>query len=153
MNSDVIRLNEKFVNGFWQLRMELLQELMELPNSVECSLLELATKQYYLSHINQDLFCWGALQENTLAAIGALCLFSRIPYDGNLTGSEGYILSIYTVPAYRKQGCASKILDAIIDYAKTNGVRRLWLSSSVQGRRLYVKRGFTLKEHEMELLL
>lgn len=88
-----------------------------------------------------------------MAAIGSLCLFSRIPYQENLTGQEGYILNIFTSKNYRKQGMANQILDAIIDEAKKRGVRRLWLSSSDQGKPIYLDKGFREKANEMELFL
>ena len=49
-----------------------------------------------------------------MIAIGSLCLFTRLLYIENLSGSEGYILNIHTLPKQRKQGCANQILDAII---------------------------------------
>lgn len=59
-----------------------------------------------------------------------LNLFSRIPYLGNISGREGYILNIYTLPNYRKKGMAGKLVNTIIDYAKENEIKRLWLNSS-----------------------
>ena len=115
--------------------------------------LESASKKYYLDHIGKDLLNWGLRQDGHLAAIGSLCLFSRIPYQENLTGQEGYILNIFTSKKYRKQGMANQILDAIIDEAKKRGVRRLWLSSSDQGKPIYLNKGFREKVNEMELFL
>ena len=65
---------------------------------MDTSDLELATKQYFLSHINKDLISWGIFQKEKLVAIGSLCLFTRILYKENLSGLEGYILNIYTSP-------------------------------------------------------
>lgn len=153
MKNIVVRLDEKSVNEFWRLRMELLQELKELDEKTDTLALETATKQYYLSHINKDLISWGIAHDNKLAAIGSLCLFERIPYRENLSGLEGYILNIYTSPAFRNQGFANCILDEIIKNALNMRVKRLWLNSSVNGRNLYARRGFKSKEDEMELFL
>lgn len=51
---------------------------------------------------NKDLISWGIFQRGKLVAIGSLCLFTRIPYNENLSGLEGYILNIYTFPQFRK---------------------------------------------------
>ena len=115
--------------------------------------LELATKQYFLSHINKDLISWGIFQKEKLVAIGSLCLFTRILYKENLSGLEGYILNIYTSPQFRKCGYANQILDIIIEYSQKNNIRRLWLDYSKQGKSLYTKKGFTKKDNEMELFL
>ena len=114
MRNKVLRLDEKSADDFWRLRKNLFEELGEISKDTDISELKLATRQYYLSHINKDLISWGAFQNKKLVAIGSLCLFTRIPYKENLSGSEGYILNIYTSPQFRKCGFANQILDAII---------------------------------------
>ncbi|MDE5777544.1 MAG: hypothetical protein K2I10_03420, partial [Lachnospiraceae bacterium] len=79
MRNDILQLDEKSVDDFWRLRIELFEELGEVRKDMDISELELATKQYYLSHINKDLFSWGIVQKEKLVAIGSLCLFTRIP--------------------------------------------------------------------------
>lgn len=153
MNYKILRLDEKAVADFVRLRVELFEELGEISKETEVSKLKSATEQYYLSHINRDLFSWGIYQEEKLVAIGSLCLFTRIPYNGNLSGLEGYILNIYTSGEYRKCGFANKILDTIMEYGERNNIKRLWLSSSEQGKHLYIKKGFVRKNNEMELFL
>ena len=96
MKCKIEQLDEKTVDNFWLLRKELFEELGEISQNMDTSELESVTKQYFMSHINRDLFSWGIYQEEKLVAIGSLCLFTRIPYNGNLSGLEGYILNIYT---------------------------------------------------------
>ena len=153
MRNDIIQLDEKVVDEFCRLRIELFEELGEIHKNKDISELKLATKNYYLSHINKDLISWGIFQKDKLVAIGSLCLFTRIPYEENLSGLEGYILNIYTSPQHRKCGFANQILDKIIEYAQKNHIKRLWLNSSVQGKKLYAERGFEKKENEMDLYL
>ncbi|GHW01849.1 hypothetical protein lacNasYZ03_15360 [Lactobacillus nasalidis] len=153
MEKQLLRLDESFADDFWRLRKELFTELGEVSPDDDLSDLEEASKQYFTAHVNQDLLCWGVTEEGNLAATGSLCLFSRIPYAGNLTGIEGYILNIYTSPRSRKQGYANQIVDAIIDYARRTGIQRLWLNASEEGARVYAKKGFTRKDDEMELFL
>lgn len=148
-----MQLDKKSVDEFCRLRIELFEELGEISKDDDISKLKSSTKQYYLSHINKDLICWGIFQKEKLVAIGSLCLFTRIPYKENLSGLEGYILNIYTSPQFRKCGFANKILDNIIEYSQKNNIKRLWLNSSKQGKKLYAKRGFSQKENEMELFL
>ena len=106
-----------------------------------------------MSHINKDLISWGIFQNGKLVAIGSLCLFTRIPYNENLSGLEGYILNIYTASQFRKRGYANQILDTIIEYSHKNKIRRLWLNYSEPAKRLYTEKGFTKKNNEMELFL
>lgn len=132
MRNDILQLDEKSVDEFCRLRMELLEELDEVHKDMDISELKSATRQYYLSHINKDLISWGIFQKEKLASIGSLCLFTRIPYQENLSGLEGYILNIYTSPQFRKCGFANQILDNIIRYSQKNNIKRLWLNSSEQ---------------------
>ncbi|HJC50022.1 MAG TPA: GNAT family N-acetyltransferase [Candidatus Anaerostipes avistercoris] len=153
MKNEILLLDEKSVNDFWRLRIELFQELEEVSKDADCTQLESATKQYYVSHINKDLISWGVFQEGQLAATGSLCLFTRIPYNENLSGLEGYILNIYTSKQFRGNGFANQILDNMIEYSYKNNIKRLWLNSSEQGKHLYTKKGFIQKNNEMELFL
>lgn len=140
-----MQLDEKSIDDFWRLRIDLFEELGEVSKYEDFSKLKSATKQYFLSHINKDLICWGMFQKEKLVAIGSLCLFTRIPYKENLSGLEGYILNIYTSHQFRKHGFANHILDEIIEFARKNSIKRLWLNSSEQGKKLYAKRGFIKK--------
>ncbi len=153
MRNGILRLDEKSADDFWRLRIALFEELGEVGKNEDVAKLRAATKHYYLTHINRDLICWGVFQNEKLAAVGSLCLFTRIPYKENPSGTEGYILNIYTSPQYRERGFANKLLDCIFDYSKKNNIKRLWLNSSDKGRELYSKRGFVKKENEMELFL
>lgn len=153
MKNDILQLDEKFADDFWLLRKELFEELGEISQNMDTSELELATKQYFEFHINKDLISWGIVQNGKLAAIGSLCLFTRIPYKENINGLEGYILNIYTSPQFRKCGYANQILDTIIEYSHKNNIRRLWLNYSEQGKCLHTEKGFTKKDNEMELFL
>lgn len=153
MRNNILRLDEKSVDEFCRLRIQLFEELGEVSKDADISELKLETNQYYLLHINKDLFSWGIFQKEKLVAIGSLCLFNRIPYKENLHGLEGYILNIYTSPQVRKCGFANLILDSIIEFSLKNNIKRLWLNSSEQGKKLYSERGFIKKENEMELFL
>lgn len=150
---DIIRMNRSMADEFCELRMKLFYELGEIDQKTDIGSLEKATRDYYLLHIDRELICWGIKNENKIAATASLCLFSRIPYEENKTGSEGYILNIYTLPEYRKQGFAKSLINEIIKYAEDNNIRRLWLDSSKDGKPVYLKKGFEEKNNVMELFL
>lgn len=149
----VVQLDEKAVNDFLSLRIQLFEELDELHEDNNIFELKAATKQYYLAHINKDLLSWGIYQNEKLVALGSLCLFTRIPHSENLSGLKGYVLNIYTYKLYRNHGFANQILDIMIAYCKVHGIKRLWLHNSEEGKRLYEQKGFKKKENEMELFL
>lgn len=150
---NVIDMKAQHCDDFCKLRWHLFKALNETETASDTMDLERVTRDYYLSHIGNDLFCWGIQVENEMVAIAAMCIFSRIPYAGNLSGKEGYVLNVYTEPAFRKKGLSKSLVDALICYASNNGVGRLWLNNSDQGKSIYKACGFVEKDHEMELYL
>ena len=146
-------MDKSMADEFCKMRMKLFFELGEIDLKTDTDSLKKATKDYYLLHIDRDLICWGIKNENKIAATASLCLFSRIPYEENKTGSEGYILNIYTLSEFRKQGFAKSLINEIIKYAEDNNIKRLWLDSSNDGKPVYLKKGFEEKNNVMELFL
>lgn len=57
-------------------------------------------------------------------------------------GNTLYVTNMYTVPALRKRGYASKILEELKKEAERRGCERLILSASVWGKRVYERFGF-----------
>ncbi|MDM5148862.1 GNAT family N-acetyltransferase [Aeromonas salmonicida] len=102
-----------------------------------------------LVSLRMGLFCEvGELAEplaevgGEVVASGTLALFLRPPYPGNVSGKEAYLLNMYTLPAHRKQGMASALLDAMVAHASAEQLGRVWLHASEQGRPLYERIGF-----------
>ena len=153
VKQEIVQLDKRNAEDFWRLRKELFLELGEVSAEMDLSKLESVTKKYYSSHINKDLLSWGLYRDGKMVSIGSLCLFSRIPYQENLSGAEGYILNIFTTSHFRKCGFASQILDTIVAHSRQHHIKRLWLSSSEQGKSLYDGKGFVQKENELELFL
>ena len=153
VKQEIVQLDKRNAEDFWRLRKELFLELGEVSAEMDLSKLESVTKKYYSSHINKDLLSWGLYRDGKMLSIDSLCLFSRIPYQENLSGAEGYILNIFTTSHFRKCGFASQILDTIVAHSRQHHIKRLWLSSSEQGKSLYDGKGFVQKENELELFL
>ena len=53
-----------------------------------------------------------------------------------------YILSMFTEPEFRGQGVASRLVEAMIDWATHRGYRRIVLHASPMGRPVYERLGF-----------
>lgn len=147
----IIKLGLENADDFLRLRLQLFRELNEINITTNTRDLENSTKKYYASHIDNDLICWGAEYQNQIVSIASLCTFARIPYAENPSGKEGYLLNVYTAQDFRKKGVATRLVNNIIDYAKSNGINRLWLNSSDQGKAIYKSCGFVDKNNEMEL--
>jgi GNAT superfamily N-acetyltransferase len=87
-----------------------------------------------------------------IAASGALKFTDWLPRpDGQRRGLV-YVHSVYTVPEYRRQGLARRILQAMITYCRENGWPRISLHASEMGRGLYEELGFQ-PTNELRLVL
>ncbi|HWA58262.1 MAG TPA: GNAT family N-acetyltransferase [Gemmatimonadales bacterium] len=71
-------------------------------------------------------------------------LLPRPTLDGAslLLGREGLVLNVYTVKAWRSRGVARLMMETVIAWARTEGIVRLVLGASPEGRPLYEKLGF-----------
>ena len=95
---------------------------------------------------------WLIEEGGRIAASGALKFTDWLPRpDGSRRGLV-YVHSVYTEPAYRRQGLARHLLSAMIDYCRDNGWPRVSLHASEMGRGLYEDLGFT-PTNEMRLVL
>ena len=62
--------------------------------------------------------------------------------DGVLLGREGLVLNVYTDQAWRRRGIARLLVQTIIAWAGHQGIVRLVLGASPEGRPLYEQIGF-----------
>ena len=102
-----------------RLRMALFGELGELDNPHASDALWQATQSYFsAAQADGSARSWLVEVDGEAVACGTLALFVRPPYPGNLAGREAYLLNMYTVPAWRKRGMASALLDAMAAHAR-----------------------------------
>ncbi|HEY7356184.1 MAG TPA: GNAT family N-acetyltransferase [Ktedonobacterales bacterium] len=113
--------------------------------------------QHYMGEklASGELLIWVAEVAGQIVATGAIILIPMPPTLKNLSGLEAFVFNMYTLPAWRGQGLASRILDEIMSFVKTTGARRVWLYATEQGEPVYAQAGFTIKRRrrpEMELV-
>lgn len=137
-----------------RLRLELFKELGEVQSEQEEACVATATRKYLEEALsNNEFISFLALSNDKVISVSGMVLFKRPPYLDNLKGLEAYIMNMYTVPQYRGQGLARKLLENCIEECKKIGVKRIWLHASDDGIPLYKKLGFSFKDNEMELFI
>jgi ribosomal protein S18 acetylase RimI-like enzyme len=99
-----------------------------------------------------EFWAWVAEAGGEIVGCGGLVIHTSPPTVHNLAGREGYIMNMYTRPAWRRQGIATAILRAILDYLYTQGVATVSLRATPDGCRLYERFGFQ-PSNEMRLHL
>ena len=86
---------------------------------------------------------WMAVTETGDVAAGAgLIVIPWPPGPVSLDPRCGFVFNVYTEPAHRKQGLARRLMDAIHDYCKAEGIERMVLNASTFGRSLYESMGY-----------
>ena len=102
-----------------------------------------ACARYWAEALPAERFLgWVAEVEGEVVATGGLVVREFPPTVRNMAGRDGYIMSMYTRPEWRRQGIARSILRAIIDYLREAGVPRASLHATEEGRPLYLSEGF-----------
>jgi GNAT superfamily N-acetyltransferase len=137
-----------------ELRLALLREVGNLNESSDLPALTDATHNYFTHKLPTGQFlAWVAEAEGEVVACSGVVMFERPPVDGNLAGLEAFVMNIYTVPAWRRKGIATQLMQEVIQFVfgKT-GAKRIWLHATDEGQQLYEQLGFVVVElPELEL--
>jgi GNAT superfamily N-acetyltransferase len=106
--------------------------------------LEVATRAYLERAIAEGAYRgWVVELDGKVVAGGGLQVRPLVPRPGYTRGeAEGLIVSMWTEPAHRRRGLARQVLETILAWTSSNGVRRLVLHASDDGRPLYQLYGF-----------
>lgn len=135
------------------LRFQLFRESGYLQGEEPPSVLIEATRVYLSENLPTEHFCaWVALVEGRMVGISGLVFFQKPPTEENITGLEAYIMNMYTLPEWRKQGIATALLQGIITYVKQTSARRIWLHTTNDGQPVYEQSGFVFTHGDMELV-
>jgi ribosomal protein S18 acetylase RimI-like enzyme len=78
-----------------------------------------------------------------LACCGMAIADRRLPTPFNPGGRIGHIFGIVTDPAHRQRGHARAVMQELLAWCDSAGLRRVDLNASPDGQRLYRSLGFT----------
>jgi GNAT superfamily N-acetyltransferase len=131
------------LEAYLRLRMAMLEELSLLPSEPLRMQLWDVNRQYFQENLAQETYlAWLAESQGDAVAISGLLLFRRPPTGENMTGLDGYVMNMYTLPEWRGQGIASRLMQMIIDEGRHRHAGRLWLHATPNGRPIYARFGF-----------
>lgn len=126
-------------------RIAFLSELFgEQPEPAIRSLRESLNNYYNEAIPRRQYLCWLAKADGELAGIGGLAVRQHPGNFKNPSGKVGYILNMYTVPAFRRRGICTGILSRLIASAKEMGITAFELHASTDGEPVYRQQGFQL---------
>ncbi len=144
------KLTEKELDTFIQMRIRQLRE----EGATENIDLVPALKNYYEKHMADGTFVsWLALDGNTIIGTSGMSFVEKPPYFGCPTGKIGLLSSMFTDPAYRRQGIAKELLRRVMREAKEYGCGTVQITASDMGVPLYADYGFLKNSNFMQYKL
>ncbi|WP_026653571.1 GNAT family N-acetyltransferase [Butyrivibrio proteoclasticus] len=133
------KLNEEDLDIFIQMRINQLRE----EGAKEDIDLTPALKDYYRRHMSDGTFVsWLALDEDKIIGTSGMSFVEKPPYFGCPSGKMGLLSSMFTDPAYRRQGIAKELLDRVVKEARAYGCGTVQITASDMGVKLYTAYGF-----------
>ena len=105
--------------------------------------LRVNTQDYMAKGLAEDNLClWLAEENDKPVAMSSLNYFFLPPNDRCVSGKTAYIGNMYTLPNYRRQGIAKKLLALNVEEARKHKAERVILNPTEVGRTLYEPFGF-----------
>lgn len=108
-------------------------------------------RQFFQRLGTSDLVQIIAEEDGKLVSTGAIYYIPFPPSFSNVSGIRGYIANMYTAPAYRGKGLATRILKGLKSDAKARGVKSMLLYAIEENRPFYEHEGFRSEDCWMEL--
>lgn len=144
------RLTEHELDTFIRMRIRQLRE----EGAAEDIDLTPALQDYYHRHMADDTFLsWLALDGSRIVGTSGISIVEKPPYFGCPTGRIALLSSMYTDPAYRRQGIASELLTRVVQEAKQHGCGTVQITASDMGVLLYTDFGFVKNGNFMQYRL
>jgi len=147
------RATKDDINVLVQLRVDFFEELGHFKHDTQREEFRKVTDTYIKDALLNGTFVVLVAEENEkIIATSGLVFFEKPPTPRNPSGREGYIMNIYTLPAYRRKGLATILLKEIIQFAMQSSAKRVWLRAEEAGKSVYEKIGFTYVDGIMEMV-
>jgi GNAT superfamily N-acetyltransferase len=154
-NDSQIRLATRAdVETLCELRLAIFQEIGKSVARQEPAFLAACRTAYEALFDEARGVAWLAETDADEAVATLTLLFhTRMPSPARLGTGEGYVVGVYTIPAWRGRGLATALLDLAIEESRRRGMTRIRLHATEMGRRVYAARGFQPRQDAMDLNL
>ena len=120
----------------------------------EAPALHAASEAYLTAALRSGEYLgWVVEAQGQVVAGGGALIRPLLPRPGcSQDSTEAYVLNVYTEPGHRRRGLARQLMRVILEWCTAQGITRVSLHASDDGRPLYVAMGF-LQTNEMRLEL
>jgi len=123
------------------LRIEYLEEEKQVEDRI-CMHLKRMLPLYFYEHLNRDLFIYLACEKEKIMGAVFLQIGYRPNSDSFPNGKIGTVLNVYVRKEYRRKNIATKMMEFMIQDAKSRKLDCLELKATRMGEEMYRKIGF-----------
>lgn len=106
------------------------------------------TREYFTSGKQTTVLAYCSGEAVGCATI---CYLTVMPTYSHKSGNRAHIMNVYVRKEHRRQGLARKMMEVLLDEAKSRGVTSVTLDATESGKPLYKALGFSGSEEYMEL--
>ena len=101
-------------------------------------------KYFNKSLIDSSYICYLAKSEDRIVGIGGMVIREQPGSFKNPSGKVGYVMNMYTIPSFRRQGICGALLKHLIDEGKKMRLSAFELHSTKDGEHVYRKHDFKI---------
>lgn len=145
------KATESDIETLIEYRLLFLKEAQGLPDNEVESILRNSLQGYFIKSLqNGSFISWIAYYEDQPIGFSGMVIREQ---PGNLeipNGKTGYILNMFTLPSFRKNGVCSLLFQQLIDDARYLNLDRLDLHATREGEPVYRPFGFR-EPHDLVL--
>lgn len=106
------------------------------------------TREYFTSGEQTTVL---AYRSGEAVGCASICYLTVMPTYSHKSGNRAHIMNVYVRKEHRRQELARKMMEALLDEAKSRGVTSVTLDATESGKPLYAALGFKGSEEYMEL--
>jgi len=144
------------ISALVDCRVQFLNEHFQHPEDEDSAAVRKSLREYFLRTIPSGEFvAWVAEYDGRIIVTSGMVVWDKpAKYGGVESGKLGYLLNSYTVPEARRRGIGTRLLDELINEARSLWLKYLHLHATKDGINMYRRAGFTELEYpELELRL
>lgn len=134
--------NKKDIYELTRLRIEYMKEAFNEIANNENLKLNSELPKYFEKNLGVSCIAFIAEEKEHMVSCALLIIIEK-PYSPVLkNGIVGEVMGVYTEPAFRNKGIATKLMSDMVKYAKEHNMDRIDLDASADGLHVYKKIGF-----------
>lgn len=102
---------------------------------------------YFARKLGDELVAFIAKDGDKIVSVAYLHIIEMPANSILLNGLYGKVLSVYTLPEYRRNGLCSRLMENLIEYGRMKGLGRIDLDAREEAYPIYKRLGFKDVEH------